>query len=150
MIDQPEKPGYREIQEACNKMDNAMERAMDVMTRLSELFGKNQQKQLNDRVMLEMEKLDDEYSTTYTAAQQYNHTQKEQSSETSEIHSINLLGRMNISDQSETYRKGGYNVSQEVGSVDSYSNVCNSVPLKSSEKQTHSGSSTEQGKVGLV
>ena len=42
---------------------------------------------------------------------------------------------MNISDQSETYRKGGYNVSQEVGTVDSYSNACNSVPLKSSEKQ---------------
>lgn len=70
---QPEKPGYREIQEACNKLDNAMESAMDVMTRLSELFGKNKEKQLNDKVMLEMEKLDDEYSTTYAAAQQYIH-----------------------------------------------------------------------------
>ena len=37
LIDQPEKPGYREIQEACNRLDNAMESAMDVMTRLSEL-----------------------------------------------------------------------------------------------------------------
>lgn len=45
---------------------------------------------------------------------------------------------MNISDQSDTYRKGEYNVSQEVGTIDSYSNVCNSVPLKSSEKQTNS------------
>ena len=119
-------------------MDNVMVSAMDVMTRLSELFDKNKQKQLNDKVMLEIEKLDDGYSTTYAAAQQYNHTQKEQSSETSEILSIDLLGRMNISDQSESYRKGGCNVSQEVGIVDSYSNVCNSVPLKSSEKQTNS------------
>ena len=108
---------------------------MDVMTNLSELYAKNKEKQLNIKVILEMEKLDDEFSSTYAAVQQYIHAQKEQSSETSKILSIDFLGRMNISDQSETYRKGGYNVSQEVGTVDSYSNACNSVPLKSSEKQ---------------
>ena len=118
-------------------MDNAMESAMDVMTRLSELFDKNKQKQLNNKVMLEMEKLDDDYSTTYAAAKQYNNTQKEQSSETSEILSIDLLGRMNISDQSKTYRKGGYSVSQEVEIVDSDINVCNSVPLKSGENKRY-------------
>ena len=137
LIDQPEKPGYREIQEACNRLDNAMESAMDVMTRLSELFDKNKQKQLSDKIMLEMEKMDDDYSTTYAAAQHYNHTQKEQSSETSEILTIDLLGRMNISDQSETYRKEGYSVFQEVKIVDSDINVCNLVPLKSSENQTN-------------
>ena len=115
-----------------------MESAMDVMTRLSELFDKNKQKQLNNKVMLEMEKLGDEYSTTYAAAQQYIHTQKEQSSETSEILSIDLLGRMNISDQSETLRKGGYTVIQQVETVDSFSNVCNLVPLKINEEQTNS------------
>ena len=118
-------------------MDSAMESAMDVITRLSEFFGKNKEKQLNNKVMLEMEKLDDEYSTTYAAAQHYIHTQKEQSSEPSEILSIDLLSRMNISDQSETYRKEGYSVSQEVKIVDSDINVCNSVPLKSSENQTN-------------
>ena len=41
---------------------------------------------------------------------------------------------MNISDQSETY---GHNVSHEVGTVDSFNNVRNSVPLKSIEKQTN-------------
>ena len=75
LIDQPEKPGYREIQESCNKMDNAMVSAMDVMTRLSELFGKSKENQ-NNKVMLEMEKLDDKYSITYAAAQQYIHKQK--------------------------------------------------------------------------
>ena len=144
LIDQPEKPGYREIQEACNRLDNAMESAMDVMTRLSELFDKNKQKQLSDKVMLEMEKLDDDYSTTYAAAQHYNHTQKEQSSETFEILTIDLLGRMNISDQSETYRKEGYSVSQEVKIVDSDINVCNSVPLKSSENQTNGTTSNKK------
>ena len=137
LIDQPENPGYREIQEACIKMDSAMESAMDVMTRLSEFFGKNKEKQLNNKVMLEMEKLDDEYLTTYAAAQHYIHTQKEQSSEPSEILSIDLLSRMNISDQSETYRKEGYSVPQEVKIVDSDINVCDSVPLKNSENQTN-------------
>ena len=137
LIDQPEKPGYQEIQEACNRLDNAMESAMDVMTRLSELFNKNKQKQLSDKVMLEMEKLDDDYSKTYAAAQHYNHTQKEQSSETFEILTIDLLGQMNISDESETYRKEGYSVSEEVEIVDSDINVCNSVLLKNSENQTN-------------
>ena len=73
-----------------------METAMDLMTRLSELFGKYKEKQLNE--MLETEKLDDEYSRTYAAVQQYSHTQKEQSSETSEILSIDLLCLMKISD----------------------------------------------------
>ena len=85
--------------------------------------------------MLEMEKLDDEYSTTYAAAHHCIHTQKEQSSKFSEILSINLLSRMNSSDQSETYRNGGCNVSQEIRTVDSY-NVCNWVPLKTSINQT--------------
>ena len=111
LIDQPENPGYQEIQEACIKMDSALESAMDVMTRLSKFFGKNNEKQLNNKVMLKMEQLDDEYSTTYAAAQHNIYTQKEKSSESSEIFSIDLLRRMNISDESETYRKGGCNLS---------------------------------------
>ena len=129
-------------------MDSALESAMDVMTRLSKFFGKNNEKLLNNKVMLEMEQLDDEYSTTYAAAQHNIYTQKEQSSESSEIFSIDLLRRMNISDESETYRKGGCNLSQEIGIFDSYSNVCNSVQLKTSIKQT--GSTTEYQKNATV
>ena len=44
---------------------------------------------------------------------------------------------MNVSDQSETYRKEGHNISQEVGIVDSYSNARNSMSLKKTEKQTN-------------
>ena len=75
-------------------------------------------------------------------------THKEKSSDSSEILSINLLIRMNISDESETYRKGGCNVSQEVGIVHSYSNVCNSVPLNTSIKQT--GSTTQYQKNATI
>lgn len=104
LIDQPEMPGYHEIQEA---MDIAMESAMVIMERLSELLEKNKEKQLNEKVIFEMQKLDDEYLTTYQGAQHYIHKQKEQSSETSEILSIDLISRNNISDQSETHKKEG-------------------------------------------
>ena len=137
LIEQQEKPGPRENQDACNKMDNTMESAMDVMTNLSELYMKNKEKEKNNKAVLEMEKLDDVFATTYAAARQYIDAQKEQSCETSEIRSIDLLNRMNISNQSETYRKEGHNISQEVGIVDSYSNACNSMSLKNMEKQTN-------------
>ena len=78
----------------------------------------------------------------------YIHGQKEQSSESLKILSIDLQSRMNIFDESETYRKGGCNLSQEVGIVDSYSNVCNSVAFKTSIKQTDS--TTERQKNATV
>lgn len=71
------------------------------------------------------------------AARQYINVQKETSSDTSEILSVDLLNRMNISDQSETYKKEEHSVSQEVGTVDSYSNVCNSVPPVNTENATN-------------
>ena len=84
-----------------------------------------------------MEKLDDEFSTAYEAARQYIDAQKERSSDTSEILSVEMLNRMNISDRSETYRKDEPNVSQEVGIVSSYGNASNSMSLKNLEIQTH-------------
>ena len=44
---------------------------------------------------------------------------------------------MNISDQSETFRKEEHNISQEEGIVDPYSNARNSMSLKNTEKQTN-------------
>ena len=58
-----------------------------------------------------MEKLDDEFSPAYKAARQYIDAQKEKSSDISEILSVKMLNRMNISDRSETYRKDGTNAS---------------------------------------
>ena len=48
LIDKQENTGRFEIQDACIKMDDAMESAMDVMTNLSELHVKNKEKQLNN------------------------------------------------------------------------------------------------------
>ena len=131
LIEQRELPSHQEIQEACSRMDSSMESAMDVMTSLSELYTKYKEKGKNDKVILEI------FSTAYETARQYIDAQKERSSDNSEILSVEMLNRMNISDRSETYRIDGPNVSQEVGFVNSYSNARNSMPLKNSEIQTH-------------
>lgn len=80
--EQRELPSHQEIQYACSRMDSSMESAMDVMTNLSELYTKYKEKGKNDKVVLEMEKLDDEFSTAYEAARQYIDAQKERSSDT--------------------------------------------------------------------
>ena len=84
LIEQRELPSHQEIQDACSRMDSSMESAMDVMTSLSELYTKYKEKGKNDKVILEMEKLDDEFSTAYEAARQYIDAQKERSTDTSE------------------------------------------------------------------
>ena len=135
LIEQRELPSQHEIQDACSRMDNCMESAMDAMINLSELYMKYKEKGKNNRVVLEIDTLDDEYSSAHKAARQYIDTQKEQLSDASELLSIDLLNRMSISDKSETFRKDGPNVSHEVGIVSSHSNACNSMPFKESEMQ---------------
>ena len=66
-----ELPGRQEIQDACSRMDDSMECAMDAMTKLSELYTNYKEKEKNNKVVFEMKKLDDEFSTTYAAARQY-------------------------------------------------------------------------------
>ena len=88
IIEQRELPSHQEIQDACSRMDSSMESAMDVMTSLSELYTKYKEKGKNDKVILEMEKLDDEFSTAYEAARQYIDAQKERSSDTSEYYQL--------------------------------------------------------------
>ena len=130
LIEQRELPSQHEIQDACSRMDNCMESAMDAMINLSELYMKYKEKGKNNKVVLELDTLDDEYSSAHKAARQYIDTQKEQSSDASEMLSIDLLNRMSISDKSETFRKDGPNVSHEVGIVSSHSNTCNSMSFK--------------------
>ena len=100
---------------------------MDAMINLSELYMKYKEKGKNNKLVLVIDTLDDEYSSAHKAARQYIDTQKEQSSDASEMLPIDLLNRMSILDKSETFRKDGLNVSHEVGIVSSHSNACNSV-----------------------
>ena len=96
----------REVQEACNKLDDCLEIALDVMARLSGLYTKNTEKEKGLKVALESDKLEEDYNSTYDVARHYLRSLKgEQSSETSEILTIDMLNRMNIGDNSGTYEK---------------------------------------------
>ena len=114
----------REVHEACNKLDNCLEEALDVMARLSGLYSKNKEKEKGLKVALESDKLEEDYYSTYDIARHYLRSLKgEQSSETSEILTIDMLNRMNIDDNSGTYEKrdsiGLQETSKKVGIFDS-------------------------------
>ena len=96
----------REVQEACNKLDYCLEIALDVMARLSGLYTKNKEKEKGLKVALESDKLEEDYNSSYDIARHYLRSLKgDQSSETSEILTIDLLNRMNIDDNSGTFQK---------------------------------------------
>ena len=96
----------REVQEACNKLDDCLEKVLDVMARLSRLYTKNKEKEKGLKVALEPDKLEEDYNSSYDIARHYLRSLKgDQSSETSEILTIDLFNRMNIDDNSRTFQK---------------------------------------------
>lgn len=160
LIKKQELPSHGEIEDACSRLDIAMESAMDAMTSLSDIYMKNKETEKSKKVVLEMEKIEEEFTTAYEAARQWLDSQKEQSSEASEILSIDMLNRMNISDQSERFteerqsasqassidRHPGaslYETSKKVGLVN-YSNIRNSTPLKTSETTNYPTTETQE------
>ena len=83
------------------RLDSAMEKVMDAMTALSDLYLKSKETENSMRVVLEMERIEEEFTSTYEAERRFIHTQKEQSSERSDILSIDMLNRMNFSNDNE-------------------------------------------------
>ena len=92
-----------------------------MMARLSGLYSKNKEKEKGLKVALESEKLEEDYYSTYDIARHYLRSLKgEQSSETSEILTIDMLNRMNIDYNSGTYEKRDLQeTSKKVGIFDS-------------------------------
>ena len=113
LIEKHELPNRGEIEDACSRLDNAMDSAMDAMTSLSDLYMKNKDLENSKKVVLEMEKVEEEFAIAYEAARQCLDSQKQQSSETSETLSIDLLNRMDISDQLENSTEARQSASQE-------------------------------------
>ena len=84
----------------CTIQDIAMESATDATASLLELYMNNAFIENSKKVVLEMEKIDEEFSTAYKAARRYLDSLKETLIETSEILTIDLANRINISNQS--------------------------------------------------
>ena len=70
-LEEQELPSRREVKEICQKMDSYLETAIDVMTKLSDFFFKSKQMDSGRKVVLEMEKVEEEFYLAYEAAREY-------------------------------------------------------------------------------
>ena len=88
-------------------MDGCMELVMKVLENFSEYYIQNGNLKKGQKIVNEMEKIEEEFYTAYEAAREYLDSRRDDaSSVASDILSINLLQRMNITDgDSETSRK---------------------------------------------
>ena len=99
LIEKQELPSRGEIQDACNRLDNAMESAMDTMISLSELYMKNKDMENSKKVVLEMEKIAEEFTTAYEAARRCLDSQKEQVAQRATIAHLSPMCQDQISFQ---------------------------------------------------
>ena len=68
LVEKQRLPSNREIEDVCERMDTAMDSAMDEMTSLSKLYMNNKDKENRKKVIIEMTTIDEEYTTAYKAA----------------------------------------------------------------------------------
>ena len=107
LLEEQDLPSRREVKGACDKMDGCMELVMKVLENFSEYYIQNGNLQKGQKIVNEMEKIEEEFYTAYEAAREYLDSRRDDaSSVASDILSIDLLQRMNITDgDSETSRK---------------------------------------------
>ena len=81
LIEKRKSPSEEEIEDAVERLDGAMESVMDALTSLSDLYLTSKETENSKRVVLEMERIKEEFTSTFEAARRFLETQKEQASE---------------------------------------------------------------------
>ena len=71
LLDEQDMPSRREVKEACKKIDSCMELVMDVLSKFSDFYIKNQECQRSTTVANEMVKTEADFYKTSEAAQEY-------------------------------------------------------------------------------
>ena len=131
LLDQDDLPSRKDVRQACQNMDTCQAIAIEVLTNFSDFYTKNGEKQKRKLVVMEMIRIEEDFYMTSESAREYLESRKsDNSSVSSDILSIDLLERMNISDQSETNRKQGLAPfqNQTVSEVNSFKFFGESVP----------------------
>ena len=107
LLEEQDLPSRREVKEACCKMDGCMELVLKVLSNFSDFYIQNDKIQKGQMIVNEMEKIEEEFYTSYEAAREYLDSRRDEaSSVASDILSIDLLQRMDITDDSsETSQK---------------------------------------------
>ena len=103
LIDNEEGPSRRAIDEACRKMDSCMVIVLELLSNFSDFYFENNELQKSQKIISEMERIEEEFHSAHEAKQDYLDSQKD---DRSSIFSIDLREKMNIWDsRSETDRK---------------------------------------------
>ena len=71
LIEKQELHSRGEIEDECNRVDNAMESAIDAKTSLLELYMKNKDMENSKKFVLEIDKIEEEFTTEYEAARRF-------------------------------------------------------------------------------
>ena len=122
LIEKQRLPSNREIEHACDKLDSAMDSAMDAMASLSKLYMQNKDIENRKMFIIEMDTIDEEYATAYKAARRCIELQKTKSSETPEKKTIDSKNSVDISKQSERSTEDRKSASKEK-SMDGHTRV---------------------------
>ena len=94
LLEQQDLPSRREVKVACDKMDGCMDLVMKVLANFSDFYIQNSNLQKGQRIVNEMEKIEEEFYSAYEAAREYLDSRRDDaSSVTSDILSIDLLQR---------------------------------------------------------
>ena len=106
LLDRDDLPSRKDVRQARHNMDTCHAIAIGVLTNFADFYTKNNEVHKGKLVVREMDKIEEDFYLTSESAREYLESRKgDNSSVYSDILSINLLGNMNIFDQSETYCK---------------------------------------------
>lgn len=131
LLEKQDLQSRRAVQDACSNMDSRLEIAMDIMISLSDLYMKHNDLEKGKKVVAEMEKLEDEYSTASEAAREHlNARWDDRSSVASDILSVDMVQKLNITDNSETYQKQAIREVNNKIKLLTFMKQCRSLPRK--------------------
>ena len=107
LIEEQELPSRWAIQDVINSLGNYQEVAMEIMASLSHLYMKHKDFEKSRKVLIEIDKIEDDFSSVSEAAREYLDSRRnDRSSVSSDIISIDLGVRQGSgSYMSETYKK---------------------------------------------
>ena len=160
LIEETEFSNRAEVKEAYKKMDNFLERVLDVLSNFSDFYTRNKEHQKGKQIVSEMERIEEEFYTASEAAREYLDSHRDDSSSvSSEMLTINLQRTLNINDaSSETQPKEHIATEHpralaEVHFSDRSKSIDNSVPVtfeKQSRPATLSHKTDATDKIGSI
>ena len=99
LIEKQRLPSNREIEDACDRLDSAIDSAMDAMASLSKLYMQNKDMEDRKKVIIEIDTIDEEYAAAFKAARRCIKLRKAKSSKTPEIQTIDSKTALILRDQ---------------------------------------------------